>query len=38
LFPEPSVSVIAERERHQIVERFASRLETAGNAGGWRLS
>jgi hypothetical protein len=24
---EPSVTVIEERERHQIVERFASRLE-----------
>jgi hypothetical protein len=34
---EPSVTVIEERERHQIVERFASRLEPL-DAGGWCLS
>jgi hypothetical protein len=38
LFPEPSVSMIEERERHQIVDRFASRLVPRGNAGGWCLS
>src|SRR5262245_62931648 len=38
LFPEPSVSLIEERESHQIVERFASELRTDGNSGGWCVS
>jgi hypothetical protein len=35
LEPLPSASMIEERERHQIVDHFASRLEPRDNAGGW---